>query len=270
MSATVPTAAAASPLPAPAPTPFSRLLQVEFRKSWDTRSSFWLLFAVGAIVVVAELIAAIVTGVNDADIAFGDFAGVAGFVTQFVLPVIGIMLVSAEWGQRTAMVSFALEPRRSRVIWAKLCVSLIWAALTVVFALAMGVVFNLLYGAVAGHIDWSGGEGVFGFTITQVFAMLLGFAFAALFLNTAGAIVAYYAFLFAIPTVLAIGSGLMDWFKSFAEWINFSQAENRLISDPGVLHMSGSEWGKLIVSGLIWLGLPLVFGLRRIMRAEVK
>lgn len=88
--------------------PFSRLLQVEFRKSWDTRASFWLLFSLGAIVLVAELIAAIVTGVQNVDdVEFGTFATVAGFISQLLLPVLGIMLVTSEWSQRTAMVTFA-------------------------------------------------------------------------------------------------------------------------------------------------------------------
>ena len=88
--------------------PFSRLLQVEFRKSWDTRASFWLLFCIGAIVLIAELIAAIVTGVQDVkDVEFGTFATVAGFISQLLLPVLGIMLVTSEWSQRTAMVTFA-------------------------------------------------------------------------------------------------------------------------------------------------------------------
>ena len=141
--------------------PFSRLVNVEFRKSWDTRAGFWLLFSIGAIVLVAELIAAIVTGVNDVDdVNFGTFATVAGFISQILLPVLGIMLVTSEWSQRTAMVTFSLEPRRARVVQAKLVVAVVWTALTVVFALVMGAVFNLLYGAIAGHVDWSGGAGV--------------------------------------------------------------------------------------------------------------
>jgi len=255
--------------PATSGIPFTRLLQVEFRKSYDTRSSFWLLFAIGAIVLVAELIAAIVTAVNDVDdVDFGTFAAVAGFVTQLLLPVLGIMVVTSEWTQRTAMVTFALEPRRARVIWAKLGVGLVWTAFTVVFALVMGVIFNLLYGAISGNTAWSGGAGVVGFVITQAVAMLIGFAFAALTLSTPAAIVIYFAYLFAVPTVLGIGSALMDWFDSFAQWINFSEAQQPLYD--GFWSMSGGEWGKLIVSGLLWLALPLALGLRRIMRAEVK
>jgi len=251
------------------PVPFSRLVQVEFRKSWDTRASFWLLFCIGAIVLVAELIAAIVTGVQNVDnVRFGTFATVAGFISQLLLPVLGILLVTSEWSQRSAMVTFSLEPRRARVVQAKMLVGLIWTAATVVFALAMGVLFNLLYGAIAGRIDWSGGAGITGFIITQTIAMLLGFALAALLLNTPAAIVIYFAYLFALPTILAIGSALMGWFKSFSEWINFSDAQSPLYD--GFWNMSGSEWGKLLVSGFIWFVLPLAFGLRRILRAEVK
>jgi ABC-type transport system involved in multi-copper enzyme maturation permease subunit len=269
MSATIPTAAPSAPLPAAEPIPFSRLLRVEFRKSWDTRASFWLLFSIGAIVLVAELIAAIVTAVNDVDdVRFGTFATVAGFVTQILLPVLGIMVVTSEWTQRTAMVTFALEPRRSRVIWAKLGVGLVWTAFTVVVALVLGAIFNLLYGAIAGGTSWGGGAGVVGFVITQAIAMLIGFAWAALVLSTPAAIVIYFAYLFAVPTVLAIGSGLMHWFDSFSQWINFSTAQGPLYD--GLWNMSGSEWGKLVVSGLVWLAIPLAIGLRRIMRAEVK
>ena len=37
-----------------------------------------------------------------------------------LLPVVGILLVSSEWSQRTAQVSFTLVPRRPRVIAAKM------------------------------------------------------------------------------------------------------------------------------------------------------
>ena len=147
-------------------------------------------------------------------------------------------------------------------------VGLIWTALTVAFALVMGAIFNLLYGAISGHVAWSGGAGIVGFIITQTIAMLLGFALAALLLNTPAAIVIYFAYLFALPTILAIGSALMSWFKSVDEWINFNTAQQPLYD--GFWNMSGSEWGKLIVSGCIWFGLPLAIGIRRIMRAEVK
>jgi len=271
MSATVPTTAAATTLPAISPIPFSRLVTVEFRKSWNTKASFWLLFAIGAVVLIAEFIAALVLALNNDGhtvVDLGTFAGVAGFVCELMLPVLAIMLVTSEWSQRTAMVTFTLEPRRREVIMAKLAVALIWTALTVVFALVMGVIFNLLYTAVGGTMAWSGGKGVIGFVIIQTVLMLIGFAWAALVLNTPAAIVIYYAFWFAVPTILQIGNALIGWFHHFTQWIFFQQATSPLYD--GFWHMSGSQWGHLVVALLVWLAVPLYFGLRRISRAEIK
>jgi len=256
---------------APSGIPFSRLLQVEFRKSWDTKASFWLLFAIGAVVLAAEFIAAIVLAVNDdgqTTVDLGTFAGVAGFVCQLMLPVVAILLVTAEWTQRTAMVTFALEPRRDRVINAKLGVALVWTLVTVVFAVVLGVIFNLFYGAMGGSVSWTGSAGVVGFVIIQCALMLIGFAWAALVLNTPAAIVIYYAFWFAVPTILAIGNQLIGWFDNVSRWFFFQEATGPLYD--GFWNMSAGEWGHLIVALLVWLAAPLILGLRRISRAEVK
>lgn len=248
--------------------PFSRLLAVEFRKSWDTRASFWLLVTIAALVVLAELITAIVTGTGDEDIAWGDFSAVAGFITGIMLPVLGIMLVTSEWSQRSAMVTFALEPRRTVVVYAKLVVGLLLTLATVVVAIVLGAVFNLLYAGIAGHSDWSFGfTDMLAFVLVQALTMLGGFALAALLLNTATAIVVYFAYKWALPVLFGIGGELMDWFASFSPWIDFQQAQSRLYDGWG---LSGEEWGQLLVSGLLWLGVPLALGLRRILRAEVK
>jgi len=268
MSAPVPAAVPTLPAVTHAtPVPFSRTLKVELRKSWDSRAAFWLLVAIGLLVIAVELIATLVSGLQDQDMAWGDFAGIAGFVTSVLLPVLGIMLVTTEWSQRTAMTTFALEPRRPRVILAKALVGVTLTVVTVIGAMVIGLVCNALYAGLAGHSDWHLGLGdMVGFLIYQVLEMLAGFAFACLVLNTAAAIVIFFAFTYVIPGLIALGSSAMDWFDKLAPWIDFQSAVGNLASwdfpDNGV--------AQLIVSGLIWLGLPLFFGLRRILRAEVK
>ena len=44
-----------------------------------------------------------------------------------LLPVLGILLVTSEWSQRTGLITFALVPKRSRVLGAKLIASLLLA-----------------------------------------------------------------------------------------------------------------------------------------------
>ncbi|WP_252275152.1 hypothetical protein [Nocardioides sp. LMS-CY] len=75
-------------------TPFQRLVRVELRKSYDTRAGFWLLATIGLLVLAAEVIAVSVTAAQDEPMSFGDFVGTAAFLTSFLLPVLGIMLVT--------------------------------------------------------------------------------------------------------------------------------------------------------------------------------
>ena len=248
--------------------PFGRLVLVELRKSYDTRASFWLLATIGILVTLVEALVLIVTVVNDEPITFGDFVGAAAFVTSVLLPVLGIMLVTAEWSQRTAMVTFALEPRRPLVIAAKAVVGLILTVVTALAATAIGFACNLLYGVLQGNADWTFGWNFFvGFLIVQSLAMLSGFALAALLLNTPAAIVVFFVYLYALPGLFALVAFYVDWFADLQPWIDFQAAQNPL---RDLSLDSGEEWGHLVVSGLVWLGIPLAVGLRRILTAEVK
>jgi ABC-2 type transport system permease protein len=246
---------------------FSRHVAVELRKSYDTRAGFWLLFTIGALVLLTEGIALAVTVVQDEPMTFGDFVGAAAFVTSIVLPVLGIMVVTSEWSQRTAMVTFALEPRRPLVIAAKALTGVILTLLTAAFAIAIGLVCNLLYIALQGDGSWEfGTKYLFGFLITQTLAMAGGFALATLFLNTPAAIVVFFVYKWVLPILFALGSSLIGWFGDLSPWIDFQMAQVP-VND---LSISGDEWGHLATSGLIWLAIPLAIGLRRILRAEVK
>ena len=42
-----------------------------------------------------------------------------------LLPILGIMAATAEWTQRTGLVTFTLEPRRGRVVLAKALAALV-------------------------------------------------------------------------------------------------------------------------------------------------
>jgi len=249
--------------------PFGRLFSIELRKSADTRAGRWLIGVTVGLALLANVIFLIVAATHPHDEAsFGDFVAVSAFVSSVLLPVLGIMLVTSEWSQRTAMTTFTLEPRRMRIVLAKMLAGVALTAFVIVFALVVGVICNLLLGTMRdAPIDWTfGWSGFFGFIINQTFAMLGGFALACLLLNTPAAIVAFFAYRYVLPTLLAIGSALMEWFSHLAPWIDFQSASAELYDMP----LTGSQWGHLVVSGIIWLVLPLAIGLWRIRRAEVK
>jgi len=248
-------------------TPFHRLVRVELRKSYNTRAGFWLLAVIALAVVAAEIIVLAVVTTQDEAISFGDFIAVAAFLTSFLLPVLGIMVLTSEWSQRSAMVTFALEPRRSLVIAAKALVGVLLTLATVAVAIAIGFVCNVLYGLIEGNADWTFGWPDFAaFLVTQVLAMLGGFALAALLLNTPAAIVLFFVYKWVLPGLFALGAALVGWFDTLAPWLDFQSAQEAIWEWSS----SGEDWAQLIVSGLLWLGLPLAIGIWRVLHAEVK
>jgi len=267
----VSTAAAPAPLgldvSATPGIPFSRLFAVELRKAVDTRAGRWLVGITVGLALLAETIFLWVVVAQDQNAQYGDFVGAAAFVSSVLLPVLGIMLVTSEWSQRTAMTTFTLEPRRMRIVMAKMLAGVTLTAFVIAFALVVGLICNLLYGALQGPIDWTfGWTGFFGFLITQTFAMLGGFALACLLLNTPAAIVVFFVYKWVLPGLLALGAALMAWFNDIVAWIDFQAAQSELYDMP----LTAGQWGHLAVSGFIWLVIPLAIGLWRIHRAEVK
>jgi ABC-2 type transport system permease protein len=248
--------------------PFGRLFLVELRKTVDTRAGRWLVGVTVGAALLTDVIFLIVVTSKDIESSYGDFVAGAAFFTQVLLPVLGIMLVTSEWSQRTAMTTFALEPRRMRVVLAKLVSGVSLTAFVIAFALVVGLVCNLLFALFQGQSpDWTfGWTGFLGFITTQTFAMLGGFALACLLLNTPAAIVVFFVYKWVLPGLFALGAVLMSWFNSLVDWIDFQSAQN-LLYDGG---LSGSEWAQLVVSGILWLVVPLAIGLWRIQRAEVK
>ncbi len=247
--------------------PFGRLVGVELRKLVDTRAGFWLTASIGVIAAVI-MVAMLIANRNDPEnLNLGEFFGLMNIPTAIILPILAILLVTGEWSQRTALTTFTLEPRRERIIGAKLVASLITGVAAVAVALVLGIIGNSIAAIVFADPAGAWGLTVAGFVnsfVIQAFGLLLGFGFAALILNTPGAVVAY----FALPTALSVVSELVPWFKdNLGQWVDTTLTHMPVQSGEWA---TGGEWARLLVSGLIWIALPLGIGLVRVMRSEVK
>ena len=250
-------------------TPFSRLVRVELRKAWDTRSGLWLLISTAALTAVVMIIQLAVGATQkDVVLTYNSFLTSTNFSIGVLLPVIGILLLTSEWSQRTAMVSFSLEPRRPHVIAAKLAVGVLLAVTAVVVALVLAVLCNAVYGLISSDpVTWNFTfTHTGGFLLLQVIGMLTGFAFAALLLSSPAAIVVYMVYSFVLPGLFQIGAQLMGWFDTLRPWIDFNFAQGPLVDAT----MGGKEWAHFVTAGLLWLVLPLAIGVWRVLRAEVK
>ncbi|HEX4752902.1 MAG TPA: hypothetical protein VH268_08385, partial [Solirubrobacterales bacterium] len=112
-----------------------RLTKVELRKMVDTRSGFWLQVAVLALTVLVVVIT-VLTG-EESDLTFRHLLSNALQPAGVLLPVVGILLVSSEWSQRTALISFALVPDRPRLIAVKVLAGVVLGLIATVVAIVL-------------------------------------------------------------------------------------------------------------------------------------
>ena len=247
--------------------PMSRLIAVELRRMFDTRSGFWLMASVVIVAVLATI--GVILWAPDSAITYGTFASAIGFPLGVVLPIIAVLAVTSEWSQRTGLVTFTMEPRRSRMIWSKGIAAFIVAVAAIVVALLIGVVGNLLGGTLtSADLTWDlSFDDLWKITLGNVLGVMVGFAFGVLIRNSPGAIVAYLAYSFVLPTITGALAAFQDWFADLQPWIDFSTSQTVLFGGGSV---SGEEWAQMATSGSIWLLLPLVVGIWTLLRAEVK
>jgi ABC-2 type transport system permease protein len=250
----------------PAPIPFTRVLTVELRKMFDTRSGFWLM----ASIVIASVIATVVTVLlgNRDGLTFDSFAASVGSPMSIVLPVIGVLAVTSEWSQRTALATFTLMPSRRRVIAAKAVDVVLIGAVSMFVALAIGALGNLVNAAITGNSPvWDISVGTFAqIVLANEMGMLLGFALGLLFRNSPAAVVGYFVVNLVLPGLSQALASAQPWWNAHMAWFDLNATRFMLFDNT----LTGEQWLHLGVTSLIWIALPLAIGLRLVLRTEVK
>lgn len=253
-------------IPGPRPTqgvPFGRLVMVEWRKQLDTRAGRWLLAVLAVIVLGAQSIMFAVEGGNH---SFGDYMSFAAYPVGLFLPIIGILAVTSEWSQRTALVTFTLEPRRTRVSMAKLVSAVLTALCALAFAFALGALVTFAAIGLRGATpDWQiPAPFIVGMLVFMITSVVQGVGFGMVFLNTPAAIVSY----FVLPTLWTILGATVAWLADAAKWLDLSMTMDPLLSSGQWL--DAGQWARLGTSVAVWILLPLVAGVIRVNRQEVK
>ncbi len=236
------------------PIPFVRLVLVELRKAVDTRAARGVLgtfVGLGILTLVLSLLqdpgGSLATGARPAVVL------AVGF------PVIGVLIMTSEWGQRTTMTTFRLVTRRRRVLLAKLVAALVVSSGTVtamhVVCLAATAVALIAQGTA---LSTEGlGETLKVAYVSVLCTTLLGLAWGALLRSTGVALV----FTIVVPIVLDMGiaftlGDVAPWVSSgtFGGW-----ALGELSFEPPVA-----------TSAILWYVAPLVVGCWLQSRVEVR
>ena len=233
-----------------------RLTSVELRKMTDTRAGFWLLLLVvlSALAVVTLILAVGKPEDQTFDSLFGDCVG----IVSVLLPIVGLLVVTSEWSQRTALTTFTLVPERSRVIVAKLLAGCALALAAVVLCLALAAAGNVIGG---GSWDFQLSH-LYEAALYELFGMLGALALGLLIMHSAAAIVTY----FVLPTVVGIVVEVVSALHGPAKWFEPNQVTTPLAE--GTIH--GSGWAHFAVTVGVWVVVPLVAGMLRLRRHELK
>ena len=236
--------------------PFGRTLQAEVRKMVDTRAGRWMVIVMAALTVL--ILAAFVLWGPAEDATFDNLLQIATLPLALLLPVIGIMAATAEWSQRTGLVTFTLEPRRGRVVLAKALGALALGLVVTAVAFAAAALANLA-GTGTWDLDPAAGAGL---VLALLIYVLQGVAFGLLFLNTPVAIVT----VLVLPTAWTIATQVFSSLADVGRWIDLDSVTRPLFAGE----MAGQDWAQLGTGVGVWVLLPLAVGTWRVLTREVK
>jgi hypothetical protein len=236
---------------------FQRLLRVECRKSIDTRAARWLLTTIALLTTGAAMVPVFLP--HEMQQGWPSYLALTGVVLALMLPLVSIMTLTSEWGQRSVLVTFTQEPRRTRVIAAKVLSGLALALLGSAFAFGICAAAMAVSDVLGRSVAWSvDAKDITGFMLFVIVNSLMGMAFGALLLNTPAAIVLFLV-LPTLWTLLAFG-----WLENLGRWLDTAQTYRYILE---------SDWdghtGPILVSLTVWVALPLALGTVRTLRREV-
>lgn len=249
------------------PLPITRLVKIELRKMFNTRSGFWMLVSIGVLSPISAG-SLLIFGLSS-EVTYQNSVRASGFPMSVILPMIAILAVTSEWSQRSGLTTFTLVPSRDRVIGAKAIATVLVGLAAVSVAFAVGALGNVAGSALA-RVDtvWDTSLSMAAQVVLyNLVGMLFGFAIGVVLRNSAAAIVGYFVAALVMPGILTLLAQVRPWFEDLQPWIDWKYTQVGLLE--GATN-TGKEWVMLGSTTMIWIIIPLVVGLIFLRRCEVK
>jgi ABC-type transport system involved in multi-copper enzyme maturation permease subunit len=237
---------------------FALLTTVELRKSVDTRAG-------RALLALVLLLSCLIVG-------FGIYQGQADGLTYdawlrdatypvvLLLPVVGVLAMTSEWTQRTALTTFTLTPRRLRVLAAKFTAAVVLGLAATAIVDALTAAGLAVRGAVLGaDVTWGNlPSTIGGSAVSAGLALVMGAAIGAMVMQTAAAVVTY----FVAPTAVLLAVAAIS--PERAPWVDVQESFGWLAR----FDVSGHA-GQLVSALALWIALPFAIGVWRSVRRNV-
>ena len=241
--------------------PLRTLVLVELRKNVDTRAGRAVL---GTMTGIAALVLLLVAVASEDTAPLGELLEPVVLPLTALMPVIGVLTFTSEWSQRAAMSTFALVPRRQRVLLAKTIAVFVLDVLVVMSVTALGLLAHLLHvWKTGGEFSYEGTSATLGLLSGIVLVVTTtGVATGLLLHSTPLAITA----VFLIPTV---ASSLLGAISVVGPYLSGASWSDWLV---GALSGQGATVPAPAVatSALLWLVVPAGVGTYRHLTREVR
>jgi hypothetical protein len=176
----------------------------------------------------------------------------------YVFPlVIGALSMTGEFRHQTITPSLLAEPRRGRVLGAKLALTTDPTSMTGGLGTAGAVLGGLPFLVTKGDGTHLGESGVLGDLLFSVLAMavwcVIGVGLGTLLTNQVAAVVVILAFTQFVEPVLRIGLTAIDPLQGVQKFLPGAAAEalagSSLYSSSGMLSLLDRGWGALVLLG---------------------
>lgn len=257
--AAVATTPAPDSVPPITPLRFTALVRVETRKILDIPSGRGVLVCVAALAVVVSIWQLFTSDQEQLSVPVYLMGPVQ--MVCMITPLIGLITMTSEFTQRTALSTFTLAPWRLRVLWAKAIAATAVTIATTIVAIAIAMVGAWTTSAITDTPAMYNGVGdtIRGLLLTSILTSILALAIGALVAQTAIAASVY----FIAPVAFSVLATAV--LKDAAPWFDIFAAFDRLGSnDPFV------ELGQTGTSLMLWVVIPAVLGAASAVRREIK
>jgi len=206
---------------------FPGLMHSEWTKLRTVRSSYWTLFAaVAALVGLSAMLSAIYVAqyahVSAADKATFDpasFSLTGSFLAQLAIGVLGVLVITNEYGSGMIRATFAAVPQRLKVLSAKSAVFagvtfvVTTAACFVAFVLGQSILSSKGIGTSIGAPNVL--RTVIGTGLYLAVLGLLALGLGTIIRKTAGAIAAVFGLVLVLPVIASLLPSSMNAFQKF-------------------------------------------------------
>lgn len=259
------TTLALAPVDASPTVKFGNLLRAESRKLVNSLTAKILLAVIAALSLAVTILIplAALDQIREAGGSWHEFVEIAASGPSIFVPLLAIMLFTAEWSQNSVLSTFVSEPRRGRVLFAKAIATFVLAIVTWLLSQGVGAATALVFDHAASlDLSWAfEWERLAGSLIVFLLVTFQASALGLLLMSTPLAIVVYLL----IPNVLGVLQTINPDLGKYTEWIS-PTAPSAYLSD---MNFDGDNVWRLLTCIGLWVLLPGIIGWIRQMRAEV-